>query len=93
MYSMVLIRRRREWWNAVLLAALLSAMFLAALRAEATPPGASVHAWILPSFVVEGRDTMVTKVSGPSVVSFNFGWDGCGRSDAGVRYAGERFEI
>lgn len=67
MRTLILVRRRRDWWHAILLAALLCAMFLAVLRAEAF-----VHSWFFPSFVDEISDTLVAKVSGASVVSFNF---------------------
>lgn len=64
-------RRKRE--HAVLLAALLSAMFLAALRAESSTGVASVHFEPTKSFLGEVRDKIVSEVSCKPVESFIFG--------------------
>ncbi len=66
-------RWRRKWEHAILMAALLSAMFLAALRAESAGTVPRRHAGSMKSFLVEVQDTIVSKVSRGSVESFNFG--------------------
>lgn len=77
MPTMLYVKRRRKLEQAVLMAALLSAMFLAAFRAESlmnAPESVSDRPISKAlSFVDVRVDTIVSENSLTSVKSFNFG--------------------
>jgi hypothetical protein len=70
------VRRPGEWGQAILTAALLAAAFLAAIRSEASlgdMRGSIRPKCHLKSFLVEDRETIVSKQWRSSVESFNHG--------------------